>query len=172
MKLKETDLGVGADATHLAARASAVFERLRRGTHSDLESARLRQIVPEHALEDPTLGLGLQRVVEMLPLAAAARAEVGTGRLLPSGTGFDALDDLGADEVLLLLDRPHPHAVAGRREWHEDDLPLVPPQTGAAIDELLDRELERLRGRRSCVAAPASVARVRSRAESPGSLHR
>ena len=146
LELKEPHLDFLAEAPELEAGARPVAERARASAHPDFELPALGEPVVEQLLEDLPLDLELERILQVLPLAAAAPSEMGTRRLLSPRSGFDQLGDHPPDEVLLAFDRPHADPVAGDGERNEDHLSFVPAEPHAAVDELVDPDLERGRG--------------------------
>ena len=89
----------------------------------------------------------LLRVVQVLPIAAAAAAGHGAGRLHALGGGRQHGLDLGAGVVLAGFHQARPHAFAGKGPGHEDHLALVSGQAFAAGHQLFDLEFEQGGGR-------------------------
>src|SRR5215510_14490655 len=77
----------------------------------------------------------------MLQLAAAACAEIRTGRRAAQRRRIQQLFDHSASVVALAFNYPYPREIAGRSLWHEDGLRAYVRQPVAAIDQLLDRDL-------------------------------
>src|SRR5690606_31821168 len=75
---------------------------------------------------------------------AAAVGEVRTRGLTPVRPRHEQLEDLAPAVARLALGQAHPHPVAGSRARHEDRDALVTAQSVAAIDQLLDLELDGL----------------------------
>ncbi len=91
-------------------------------------------------------------VVEVLPGAAAANAEVGAARLDPAGPGLEQLDGLGLGVAALELRHPGADAVAREPPGDEDDQLAVPRDAAAAVRQPVDPQLDLLTTRKRCHA--------------------
>ena len=111
-------------------------------------SARARLSKPPRPLER-VVDLGvlvphLLGVVEVLPGAAAADAEVRAARLHPARAGLEQLDRAGLGVAALELRDAGAHAVAGKRPRDEDHQLAVPGDAAAAVGERVDGEVDLL----------------------------
>ena len=93
--------------------------------------------------------LELRGVVEVLPGAPAADAEVRARRLDAARARLEQLDGARLGVAALVLRDARPHAVAGQRAGDEHHQLAVPGDAPPAVGEAVDGELELLaRGRR------------------------
>ena len=83
-------------------------------------------------------------IVEVLPGAASADAEVGAARIHPAGPRLEQLDRPRLGVTALELRHPRPHAVAGERLRDEDDELAVPGDAAPAVRQPVDDELDLL----------------------------
>jgi hypothetical protein len=97
----------------------------------------------ESLLQDPSLGLNLEGVIDMLPLASAAGSEVGTWRVHASRSCCQHSDDPGAEESFLSLSGADLHMIARQSKRDEDNLALVTSETLATVYHLLYDHFER-----------------------------
>ena len=121
----------------------AVAVLLGRG-HDRLE----RHLEPAEATQSVVdlgrLVANLLGVVEVLPRAATADAEVRAARLHPAGAGLQELDRAGLGVAALQLRDARPHAVARKRTRDEDHQLAVPGDAAAAVGEGVDGEVDLL----------------------------
>src|SRR4030095_2854963 len=116
------------------------LERLRDGEMSD---------ALDRVAQDGALGIELGLVAEMLPIAATADAEDGAEGIAATGAGRAQLHVLAAHPARAPRSERDAHAVAGRRERHEDHAAVRRmAEAVAAGRESDDGELEDLGGGR------------------------
>jgi hypothetical protein len=83
-------------------------------------------------------------VVEVLPRAPAAHAEVGAARRHPARAGLEHLDRERLGVPALELRDAGPHPVAGERPRDEDDELAVAGDAAAAEGQAVDLEVDLL----------------------------
>ncbi|MCH6587669.1 MAG: helix-turn-helix domain-containing protein, partial [Proteobacteria bacterium] len=104
----------------------------------DLAEAAARQCLGHQALLPARVGL----VGQVLQGAAAANAEMGTGRLGPARTLFEELQHLALEAAGARPGQAQAHPVAGHGEGHEDRAPVEAGEAVAARAQALDARLE------------------------------
>ena len=92
--------------------------------------------------QDLSLGFHLTGIFQLLPVTSSAFCEMRAGRRDPSVSRFDYLDDFCPDICLFFSNRTHKKAVSRYRERHKNHFAVMPAKTGAAIDKLLNSDME------------------------------
>ena len=133
--------------------AVAVIERRRAG-HEVAHDLRCKPAEPLKKVAHLRLLDGhLRGVINVLILAAAARAKMFATRLHAIGRRLQHLQRNAAREVLFALGDLHAHRLASDDERHENHAPIHAPHAFAAKGHVVDGQLERLPNlKRSCLA--------------------